>query len=68
MLPKKWRFLVCMQCDISPKCCDILKKEPFTRYVKRLEESRTLELHRMKVFEENISIRKQDAMYIVELL
>ena len=34
MLPKKWRFLVCMQCDISPKCCDILKKEPFTRYVK----------------------------------
>ena len=35
MLPKKWRFLVCMQCDISPKCCDILKKEPFTRYVKR---------------------------------
>lgn len=28
MLPKKWRFLVCMQCDISPKCCDILKKEP----------------------------------------
>ena len=37
MLAKKWQYLADdkkTQFDISEQCCDILKKEPFKRYVK----------------------------------
>lgn len=37
MLAKKWQYLAdktVTQFDISDKCCDILKKDPFKRYVK----------------------------------
>lgn len=37
MLAKKWQYLAdktMMPADISEVCCDILKKEPFKRYVK----------------------------------
>lgn len=34
MLAKKWQFLINAPFDISEKCCDEMKKMPFTRYVK----------------------------------
>ena len=34
MLPKKWQFLVTAPFDTSEKCCDIMKKNPFKKYVK----------------------------------
>lgn len=32
MLPKKWRFLLDTQFDISEQCCNITKKKPFKDY------------------------------------
>lgn len=34
MLAKKWQFLINAPFDISEKCCDVMKKRPFTRYVR----------------------------------
>ena len=34
MLPKKWRFLITAPFDTSEKCCDVMKKNPFKKYVK----------------------------------
>ena len=34
ILPKKWRFLVDAPFKVSEQCCDVMKKEPFSRYVK----------------------------------
>jgi len=34
MLAKKWQFLVNAPFDISEKCCDVMKKIPFNKYVK----------------------------------
>ena len=34
MLSEKWRYLVDAPFLISAKCCDIMKKEPFHRYIK----------------------------------
>lgn len=34
MLPKKWQFLVDAPFEISDKCCDVMKKKPFTKFVK----------------------------------
>lgn len=33
-LPEKWKYLIDAPFDISEKCCNILKKEPFKRYEK----------------------------------
>jgi hypothetical protein len=33
-LSEKWMYLINAPFDISEKCCDIMKKEPFKRYVK----------------------------------
>ena len=35
MLPKKWRFLLDTQFDISEQCCNITKKKPFKDYAKK---------------------------------
>lgn len=35
MLPKKWRYLLEAPFEISERCCDVMKKNPFRRYVKR---------------------------------
>lgn len=34
-LPDKWRFLLEAPFQISNRCCDVMKKTPFKRYVKR---------------------------------
>lgn len=34
MLPKKWQEYIYAPFDISDKCCDIMKKKPFNKYVK----------------------------------
>ncbi len=33
-LPEKWKYLINAPFKISEQCCDIMKKEPFHRYVK----------------------------------
>lgn len=33
-LPKKWRFLINAPFEISDKCCNVMKKEPFKRFEK----------------------------------
>lgn len=35
MMAHKWRFLADEEWDVSPKCCDYLKKKPFKEYDKR---------------------------------
>lgn len=35
MLPKKWHKYINAPFEISEKCCDIMKKKPFLKYVKR---------------------------------
>lgn len=35
MLPKKWQKYIYAPFEISERCCDIMKKKPFTRYVKK---------------------------------
>ena len=35
MLPKKWRFLLNQEFDVSEKCCEYMKKGPFKEYVKK---------------------------------
>ncbi|MDO4275047.1 MAG: phosphoadenosine phosphosulfate reductase family protein [Eubacteriales bacterium] len=35
MLPKKWQKYINAPFEISEKCCDIMKKKPFLKYVKR---------------------------------
>lgn len=34
MLPKKWRYLLDAPFDVSEKCCEVLKKAPFSKYEK----------------------------------
>lgn len=34
MLPKKWQKYINAPFEISEKCCDVMKKKPFNRYVK----------------------------------
>lgn len=33
-IPKKWRFMIDAPFKISPKCCDVMKKNPVKRYEK----------------------------------
>lgn len=35
MLPKKWQKYINAPFDISDRCCDVMKKKPFKKYVKR---------------------------------
>lgn len=35
MLPKKWQKYINAPFEISEKCCDIMKKKPFLKYVKQ---------------------------------
>ena len=35
MLPKKWRFLLEAPFEISERCCEVMKKGPFHKYMKR---------------------------------
>lgn len=39
--PKKWRWIASEPWDVSPKCCDALKKQPFRQYDK-LTNSRAI--------------------------
>lgn len=34
MLPKKWQKYIYAPFEISDKCCDVMKKKPFNKYVK----------------------------------
>lgn len=34
VLSQKWRFLIDAPFKISPRCCDVMKKEPFNRYAR----------------------------------
>lgn len=34
MLAKKWQFLINAPFDTSEKCCDVMKKKPFKKYMK----------------------------------
>lgn len=47
-LADKWKFLVSAPFETSSKCCEIMKKRPFHRFVRRREGSRILPQHRMK--------------------
>ncbi|MCB5873732.1 phosphoadenosine phosphosulfate reductase family protein [Blautia producta] len=35
MLPKRWQKYINAPFEISEKCCDVMKKKPFLKYVKR---------------------------------
>ena len=35
MLPKKWRYLVSEQFDVSRKCCEYIKEKPLDTYAKK---------------------------------
>lgn len=32
MIPKKWQYLKSAPVDVSEKCCDVMKKQPFAKY------------------------------------
>ena len=34
MIPKRWQYLKDVPIDVSEKCCDVMKKQPFARYEK----------------------------------
>lgn len=38
ILSKKWKYLINSDFKISAKCCDIIKKEPFKKYVKETKK------------------------------